>query len=76
MGTVESSDSDSDAGVVTAPRRQFIPSVGESSSSRPCRQTHVPSRFRSGSDSDNNDGTICTICGSNEPEGLGDEIVF
>ena len=76
VGTVESSDSDSDAGVVTAPRRQFIPSVGESSSSRPRRQTQVPSRFRSGSDSDNNDGTICTICGSNEPEGLGDEIVF
>ena len=75
VDTVESSDSDSDAGVVTAPRRQFIPSVGESSSSRPRRQTQVPCRFRSGSDSDN-DGTICTICGSNEPEGLGDEIVF
>ena len=68
--TEESSDSDSVAGVVNAPRRQFIPSVGESSSSRPHRQTQVLSRFRSGSDSDNNDGTICTICGSNEPEGL------
>ena len=33
-------------------------------------------RFRSDSDSDNNDGSICTICGCNEPEGLGDEIVF
>ena len=32
--------------------------------------------FRSDSDSDNNDGSICTICGCNEPEGLGDEIVF
>ena len=42
VGTVESSDSDSDAGVVTAPRRQFISSVGESSSSHPRRQTQVP----------------------------------
>ena len=33
-------------------------------------------RFRSDSDSDNNDGSICTICGCNELEGLGDEIVF
>ena len=33
--------------------------------------------FWSDSDSDNNDGLICTIlCGCNEPEGLGDEIVF
>ena len=33
-------------------------------------------RFRSDSDSDNNDVSICTICGCNEPEGLGDEIIF
>ena len=32
--------------------------------------------FRSDSDSDNNDGSICTICGCKEPEGLWDEIVF
>ncbi len=59
-----------------ASRRQFIPSIGESSLSRPRRQTQLPSRFRSESDSDNNDGAICSICGNNEPEGLGDEIVF
>ncbi len=73
---IENSDSDSDAGVMMASRRQFIPSIGESSLSRPRRQTQLPSRFRSESDSDNNDGVICSICGNNEPEGLGDEIVF
>ena len=76
MTAIESFDSDSEADMVITPRRQCIPSVGESSSSRPRRQTQLPSRFRSESDGDYNDGTICQICGSNEPEGLGDEIVF
>ena len=69
-----SSDSDSDTGVVAAPRRS-VPAIGESSSRscRPRRQAQLPSLFRSDSDSDNNDGSIC---GCNEPEGLGDEIVF
>ena len=72
-----SSDSDSDTGVVAAPRRS-VPAIGESSSRscRPRHQAQLPSLFRSDSDSDNNDGSICTICGCNEPEGLGDEIVF
>ena len=66
-----SSDSDSDTGVVTAPRIS-VPAIGESSSSSCCprRQAQLPSRFRSDSDSDYNDGSICTICGCNEAEGL------
>ena len=76
-----SSDSDSDAGVVTAPvcsvSALSAPDEGEPSSSRPRprRRAQLPSRFRSESDSEN-DGAICTICNLNEPEGLGAEIVF
>ena len=44
-------------------------------SSHPRRQSQLPSRFRSESDGEN-DGSICTVCGRNEPEGLGTEIVF
>ena len=44
-------------------------------SSRPRRQPQLPSRFRSESDGEN-DGSICTVCGRNEPEGLGAEIIF
>ena len=65
-----SSDSDSD--VVTVPRRSG-PDGGESSSHRPHRQVTLPSRFR---ENEYNDGSICTVCGCNEPEGLGAQIVF
>ena len=46
-----------------------------SSSGRPQRQCQLPSRFRDNS-TDDNDSAICMICGKNEPDGLGAEIVF
>ena len=51
------------------------PNDAQFSSGRPRRQPQLPSRFRSESDGEN-DGSICTVCGRNEPEGLGAEIVF
>ena len=67
--------SDSDSGVVTAPRRSG-PDGGESSSHRPHRQVTLPSRFRSDSENEYKDGSNRTVCGCNEPEGHGAQIVF
>ena len=50
------------------------PSEASSSSGRPRRQCQLPSRFRNNS-TDDNDSAICMICGKNEPDGLGAEIV-
>ena len=40
------------------------------------RQRQLPARFREDSDSDENDGILCTICQSNELDGLPAKIVF
>ena len=45
---------------------------------RPCRRRTTPSRYRrdSDDDSDQNDGTICSLCQSNEPGTMAASIVF
>ena len=45
---------------------------------RPCRRRTMPSRYRrdSDDDSDQNDGTICSLCQSNEPGTMAASIVF
>ena len=46
------------------------------SSSRFGRRRQIPSCYRRDSDSDGNDGTLCTICQNNEPERLAYSVVF
>ena len=43
-------------------------------SSRPSRQRQTPLRFRD--NSDDNDGTLCALCNSNEPSSLASSTVF
>ena len=46
-------------------------------SSRQSRQRQMPSRFRVESDeSDDNDGTLCVLCNSNEPAMLSSSTVL
>ncbi len=42
------------------------------------RRQRVPSRYRchSGTDTDDNDGTLCCICEKNEPDDLAASVVF
>ena len=44
------------------------------SSSRPSRRRQIPSRYCR--DSKGNDGTLCSICQNNEPEGLASGVVL
>ena len=71
-------ESDGEAGPSTSSREpESDGEAGPSTSSRPHRQRTLPSRFRrDSSDSDNNDGSICVLCDSNEPEGLATNTVF
>ena len=39
-------------------------------------QRQLPAHFREDGDSDENDGVLCAICQSNEPDGLPGKIVF
>ena len=65
----EADNSDSDASGLSS-RSQRV--------GRLRRRQHVPSRYRrhSGTDSDDNDGTLCCICKKNEPDGLAACVVF
>ena len=65
----ESDNSDSDASGLSSHSHR----VG-----RLRRRQRVPSRYRrhSGTDSDDNDGTLCCICKKNEPDGLAACVVF
>ena len=71
----QSSASDDDCVFRIGPSAPNDAQFSSGHSSRPCRQPQLPTRFRSESDGEN-DGSICTVCGRNEPEGLGAEIVF
>ena len=70
--------SDGEAGPSTSSREpESDGEAGPSTSSRPHHQRTLPSRFRQdSSDSDNNDGSICVLCDSNEPESLATNTVF
>ena len=47
------------------------------STGRPHHQRTMPSRYRQDSSSDDqNDGTLCILCNSNEPKGLSASVVF
>ena len=71
----QSSASDDDCVFRIGPSAPNDAQFSSGCSSCPRRQHQLPYRFRSESDGEN-DGSICTVCGRNEPEGLGAEIVF
>ena len=49
---------------------------GPSTSSRPPRQRTLPARFCQDSSESDNDGAVCMLCDSNEPESLSAKTIF
>ena len=50
--------------------------AGPSTSSRPPRQRTLPARFCQDSSESDNDGAVCMVRDSNEPEGLSAKTIF